>query len=110
MDSRPPNDEIDFVERRNTYRRKEDKYLASLIDMHIGMSARKHKEQYRFIERMIKVAERRAVVLRQVMAAVAIWAVIGMLTGFVLIFSSGAQHLVKGWVLSGGAKQWNQPK
>jgi len=105
VDSRPPPDEVDFVERRKNYRRKEDKYLASLIDMHIGMSARQHKEQYRFVARMMKAAERREVVIRQVVSAVAIWAVIGMLTGLVLIFSTGAQTLVKGAVMS-----WKQVK
>jgi len=104
VDSRPLHDEIDFVERRKSYRRKEDKYLASLIDMHIGMSARQHKEQYRFVARMIKAAERREIVIRQIISAVAIWAVIGMLTGLVLIFSSGAQTIVKGAVMSWKAK------
>jgi len=100
VDSQPPRDEVDFVERRSSYRRKEDKYLASLIDMHIGMSARQHKEHYRFVARMMKAAERREVVLRQVASAVAIWAVIGVLTGLVLVFSTGAQTMVKGAVMS----------
>ena len=96
----PQHDEVDFVERRHSYRRKEDKYLASLVDMHIGMSARQHKEHYRFVARLIKAAERRDIVVRQIVSAVAIWAVIGVLTGMVLIFSTGAQTLVKGAVMS----------
>lgn len=111
MTTHPPqHEEVDFVERRNSYRRKEDKYLASLIDMHIGMSARRHKDQYRYLERMMKQAEHREVMFRTIRTQVAIWAVIALIGGMIMILSTGAHTLVKGWVLSSGGTQWKQSK
>lgn len=108
--SLPPDqhEAVDFVERRQTYRRKEDKHLAALIDMHIGMSAKSHKNHYAFIKRLMAREEKRQIFIRTVTTQVAIWAVISVLLGVVFIFSTGAHLLVKGWALSSkGGTTWS---